>query len=194
MAVLAETTDMLQLTAEANDDATYKFYYRLEGTTKWKAIANKYVAGNQAFFRPKTEGEYEFMVQASAEGRKIKNADVSDELGEVISVYFAAEPAESVMLAVSDADRDYVIKTDTQMNLAVSAEGNEAGLEYRILYSANAGKSYKALTAWQFLTDMGTYTGTINCTLPTVSKNTRLLYRCAGAFDRADKAGCCERS
>ena len=174
---MPETTDTLTLTAEANDDATYKFYYRLEGAPKWVAISSKYVIDNQAFFRPKTEGTYEFMAEATAEGRSTKTADVSAELSGSVEIWFTKLPAESVSMVIGDDDNDYMINLDTEMLMSVTALGQETGLEYQVVYSNNAGKSYKTLSAWKTLTGDISFDDDITCVVPTAKKDTSYLVK-----------------
>ncbi|MEX1307917.1 MAG: S8 family serine peptidase [Eubacteriales bacterium] len=164
--VLVEKTDGLTLTAVANDDATYKFYYRLEGTKKWRAISARYTNNNQAFFRPRTEGTYEFMVKAASTGRNINRPDVTKELGQAINFYFVAEPALDVTTAILDEDADYIIGTETEMDMGIIASGNDAGMEYRVLYSVNGGKTYRPLNTWQTLTTASNFDGMVTTTLP----------------------------
>ena len=175
--LLPTVGDSLILTATANDDAAYKFYYRTVGTDKWSSISSKYVVENQAFFRPKTEGAYEFKAEATALGRKAKAADVSAELGEAIDIWFTELPAESVDMVIGDADADYIIGLDTEMLLDMTALGDEAGMEYQIVYSNNGGKSYKPLSAWQPLTATSTFDDVASCALPTAKKDTLYLVK-----------------
>ncbi|MEX1308741.1 MAG: leucine-rich repeat protein, partial [Eubacteriales bacterium] len=133
--LLPEKSDTLTLTALANEDATYKFFYRLEGTSRWSPIPAKSVIENQAFFRPKKEGTYEFKAEATAVGRKTRTADVSLELSESIEIWFTKLPAESVALAIGDADNDYMIGLDDTMTLDITATGQQPGLEYQVVYS-----------------------------------------------------------
>ncbi len=175
--LLPTVGDSLILTATANDDATYKFYYRLEGAPKWSSVSSKYVVENQAFFRPKTEGAYEFKAEATALGRKAKTADVSAELGEAIDVWFTELPAESVDMVIGDADADYIIGLDTEMLLDMTALGDEAGMEYQIVYSNNGGKSYKPLSAWQTLIEDAAFDDSVTCLVPTAKKDTLYLIK-----------------
>ena len=140
--VLLYSDDALVLEAEANADAVYKFYYREAGTDKWRPIATKYVVENQAHFRPKTEGAYEFKVEATAVDRKAKASDVSAELSEPINIWFTALPAKTIDLTVVDDDNDYIIGLDDEMNLQVDLTGNEDNMEVQVVYSTNNGKSY----------------------------------------------------
>ncbi len=175
--LLPTVGDSLILTATANDDATYKFYYRLEGAPKWSSISSKYVVENQAFFRPKTEGAYEFKAEATALGRKAKTADVSAELSEPIDIWFTAEPAHWISLGINDDDADYIIGLDSEMSLEMEADGTDAGMEYQIVYSNNGGKSYKPLSAWQPLTATSTFDDVASCALPTAKKDTLYLIK-----------------
>ncbi len=177
LAVLGAVDDVLTLTATANDDAAYKFYYRTVGTDKWSSISSKYVVENQAYFRPKTEGAYEFKAEATALGRKAKTADVSAELSEPIDIWFTAEPAHWISLGINDDDADYIIGLDSEMSLEMEADGTDAGMEYQIVYSNNGGKSYKPLSAWQPLTATSTFDDVASCALPIAKKDTLYLIK-----------------
>ncbi len=177
LAVLGAVDDVLTLTATANDDAAYKFYYRTVGTDKWSSISSKYVVENQAYFRPKTEGAYEFKAEATALGRKAKTADVSAELSEPIDIWFTAEPAHWISLGINDDDADYIIGLDSEMSLEMEADGTDAGMEYQIVYSNNGGKSYKPLSAWQPLSATSTFDDVASCALPTAKKDTLYLIK-----------------
>ena len=120
---------------------------------------------------------YEFKAEATAMGRKSKTADVSEPLGEAIEIWFGAMPADTLEMIVADDDNDYIIGQDTEMNLLLTAAGNEAGMEYQILYSNNGGKSYKTLRAWQSLTLTDSFAGTVPCTLPSAKGDTGYLIK-----------------
>ncbi|MEX1308219.1 MAG: hypothetical protein AB1Z19_06815, partial [Eubacteriales bacterium] len=164
--LLPEITDTLTLTASANGDATYKFYYRLEGAKRWSVVPAKAVVENQAFFRPRKEGTYEFKAEATAVGRKARGGDVSEELGETIVIWLNNLPAQAVDMALTDADSDYIIDTDTEMNLQLDVTSDDDDVMYQIVYSINNGKSYKPLSAWQPLVYEGSSTYTVTCPVP----------------------------
>ncbi len=170
--VLETTADKLVLTANASGSATYKFYYRLEGKTTWTLIPATSVSGNEAYFRPLKEGSFEFKATAIATGRTSKTPDVSAELGEAVQIYFVAEPAQSVDMTIADEDNDYIIGTDTEATLHITADGNSAGMDYRIMYSRIKTGGYLQLTAWQSLTTDSTFDGDVSVKLPGAIANT----------------------
>ena len=175
--LLPTTANSLTLTAAANDDAVYKFYYREAGTDKWKSIATKYIVGGTASFRPSKEGTYEYKAEATALGRKAKTADVSLELSETIEIWFTALPAETADMTLTDDDNDYIIGLDAEMNLQLDVTGNDDDMEYQIVYSSNGGKSYKPLSAWQTLTSAGDGSYVVTCPVPLARKDTAYLIK-----------------
>ena len=117
------------------------------------------------------------MAEATAEGRSTKTADVSDELSEPVDIWFNALPAAEAYLAVVDEDSDYIIGVDTEMLLLMTANGDEDDMEYQIVYSANGGRSYRTLSAWQTLTTEGSGWNEFTCGLPAARGDTSYLIK-----------------
>ncbi len=153
--------------------SSYRFCYRLAGTTKWQYIGKKWSEEKTAVFVPRAEGEYEFCVQAQTLGRK--TIDASSDVCGPVGLYFGDLPAGRAELDLGGKTKA-VYGESIPLTLSAADNGKEGtALEYQILVSTN-NKSWKPLPEYAAYEPLVLTDDTAQVDINIVSKTDKRYY------------------